>query len=82
MFQQLAGVNTAMYYGPEVMMQAGFGSNENKSAILVSTLPLAIVNFLGSIIVLFFIDNLGRRWILLRTLPFTSFFIALVGLGM
>lgn len=37
--------------------------------VLVCTIPIAALNFLGSIIALGFIDNLGRRGVLLRTLP-------------
>ena len=82
MFQQLCGINTAMYYGPEIMKQAGFGSDDNRAESLYSSLPLAGINAIGGIIALAFIDRCGRRWILLRTLPFVAFFMAVIGLGM
>lgn len=57
MFQQFSGINTAMYYGPEIMKQAGFGSDDDKSTTLISAIPLAAVNMLGTLISLGFIDN-------------------------
>ena len=57
MFQQLTGINTTMYYGPEIMKQAGFGSDKNKTMTLVSAIPLAVLNMIGTIMSLAFIDN-------------------------
>ena len=71
-----------MYYGPDIMVNAGFGDDKHKSTTLVSSLPLAFVNALGGVIACFFIDKLGRRSIMLRTLPFVGFFMGVVGLGM
>ena len=82
MFQQLCGINTAMYYGPEIMKMAGFGDDKHKEAALISSLPLAGVNAVGGIIACFFIDRFGRRWIMLRTLPFVALFMGVIGLGM
>lgn len=82
MFQQLCGINTAMYYGPEIMKVAGFGDDKHKAQTLISALPLAFVNALGGIIALFFIDKMGRRWIMLRSLPFIALFMGIIGLGM
>ena len=57
MFQQLAEINTTMYYGPEIMKQAGFGSDENKAMTLISAIPLAALNMIGTIMSMGFIDN-------------------------
>lgn len=46
-----------MYYGPEIMKQAGFGSDDDKSATLISAIPLAGINVIGTVISLAFIDN-------------------------
>ena len=32
-WQQLSGINTMMYYGPDVMLEAGFGSKENQLSV-------------------------------------------------
>ena len=50
MFQQLCGINTAMYYGPNIMAAAGFGDDKHPSHSLISSLPLAFVNSLGGVI--------------------------------
>lgn len=71
-----------MYYGPEIMKTAGFGNDQHKEQTLISSLPLAGVNAVGGIIALFFIDRLGRRWIMLRTLPFIALFMGVIGVGM
>jgi MFS transporter, SP family, arabinose:H+ symporter len=32
-FQQLTGINAATYYGPNMMKQAGFGDDTNKTSV-------------------------------------------------
>ena len=66
-FQQFVGINTAMYYGPEIMQAIGFDNN-GRSAI-VASLPVAFANMIGSVICIFASDSLGRRSVLLRSIP-------------
>lgn len=56
--QQVTGINTVFYYGPRIFMLAGISSD--KSAIF-STLILAILNVLATIIALPLVDRLGRK---------------------
>lgn len=34
-WQQLIGINTAMYYGPNMMKQAGFGNEEDRTSVFI-----------------------------------------------
>ena len=59
------------------MQMDGF-DDSNRQAILAS-LPIALANFFGSIVAVYVIDVIGRRGILLWSLP--AVFISLVLLG-
>lgn len=56
--QQVTGINTVFYYGPQIFLLAGIASD--KSAIF-STLILAILNVLATIIALPLVDRVGRK---------------------
>jgi sugar porter (SP) family MFS transporter len=56
--QQVTGINTVFYYGPQIFALAGVASD--KSAIF-STFLLAITNVAATIISLFLVDKLGRK---------------------
>eukprot|EP01128_Nolandella_sp_AFSM9_P006713 TRINITY_DN3516_c0_g1_i1.p1 TRINITY_DN3516_c0_g1~~TRINITY_DN3516_c0_g1_i1.p1 ORF type:complete len:368 (+),score=57.42 TRINITY_DN3516_c0_g1_i1:405-1508(+) len=73
--QQLSGINTAMYYSASIMTFAGFSDRE---AIYLSTL-IALANAIFTVISLFLIDSLGRRKVLLWTIPPTALFMSLLG---
>lgn len=45
------------------------GFDSSGEQVLVCTIPIAAVNFIGGLIALALIDNLGRRGVLLKTLP-------------
>ncbi len=56
--QQVTGINTVFYYGPRIFQLAGIASD--KSAIF-STLILAVLNVLATVIALPLVDRLGRK---------------------
>ncbi|MCC2624550.1 MAG: transporter [Burkholderiales bacterium] len=60
--QQFMGINTIMYYGPQIMTEIGLSSGV--TAIL-ATLGVGTCNFLFTIITLLLIDHIGRRKFLL-----------------
>lgn len=70
-----------MYFGPDILQKAGFGSSE-KSSLLVQSLPLALTNALGTVVAIFYIDKLGRRYILLRLIPFIAATLLVLSLGL
>jgi len=56
--QQVTGINTIIYYGPQIFAFAGITSNKNA---IFATLIVAITNVLATIIALVFVDRLGRK---------------------
>jgi len=56
--QQVTGINTIFYYGPQIFALAGISSDQ--SAIF-STLLLAVTNVLATVIALVLVDKLGRK---------------------
>ena len=83
-FQQLVGINTAMYYGPDILITAGLtipGFTDEKAALLLN-IPLAFVNAVGTLIACLYIDKFGRRYLMLRTLPISCFGWLITALGM
>ena len=75
-----------MYYGSEMMKQAGLqieGYSRTESSLLLYLL-LSFINAAGCIIAVFFIDRLGRRYIILRSMPFAaaSWIVTAIGMSM
>lgn len=38
--------------------------------MLIAAIPLAFVNMIGTVIAIFYIEDLGRKYIMIRTIPF------------
>lgn len=73
-----------MYYGPDILITAGLtikGMNADESALLLN-IPLASVNAIGSMIACLYIDQLGRRYLMLRTLPISCLGWLITATGM
>lgn len=56
--QQVTGINTVIYYGPQIFQLAGISSNS--ASILAETL-VGTVNCLSTLIAIFFVDRIGRK---------------------
>jgi sugar porter (SP) family MFS transporter len=56
--QQATGINTIIYYGPEIFALAGTTSNKNA---ILATLIVAATNMLATIIALVLVDRVGRK---------------------
>lgn len=77
MFAQICtGINTIIYYAPTIFKIAGFDSNLNA---IYATTGIGIVNFLMTIIAIFFTDRLGRKPLLYFGL--TGVMLSLLALG-
>lgn len=56
--QQVTGINTIIYYGPQIFSLAGITSNQNA---IFATLLVAVTNVLATIIALVLVDRVGRK---------------------
>jgi sugar porter (SP) family MFS transporter len=56
--QQVTGINTIIYYGPQIFALAGMTSDQ--SAIF-ATFLVAVVNVLATVIALVLVDRIGRK---------------------
>lgn len=56
-FQQLTGINTIVYYGQVVLIEAGFDA----SAALIANVVPGLIGVLGSIASLYMMDRINRR---------------------
>jgi len=56
--QQVTGINTVFYYGPQIFLLAGVRSDK---AAIFSTFLLAILNVLATIVALPLVDRIGRK---------------------
>lgn len=77
MFAQICtGINTIIYYAPTIFKTAGFDSNLNA---IYATTGIGVVNFLMTIVAVFFTDKLGRKPLLYFGL--TGVMLSLFALG-
>ncbi|HTV06287.1 MAG TPA: sugar porter family MFS transporter [Acidobacteriaceae bacterium] len=56
--QQVTGINTIIYYGPQIFTMAGITSN---SHAIFATLLVAVTNVLATVIALVLVDRIGRK---------------------
>jgi SP family galactose:H+ symporter-like MFS transporter len=77
-FQQITGINTIIYYSPEILRMSGYPSA--KAAILAAGI-IGVVNVLITIVSIFLVDRLGRRFLLLFGTAGMAVALALVGLA-
>ncbi len=64
------------------MQKLGFGDADSRSSLLVESLPFTAMNALGTLVAIFYIDRLGRRYILLRMVPFLSASHIMIAVGL
>jgi MFS family permease len=56
--QQVTGINTVIYYGPQIFSLAGITSDK---AAIFATFLVAIVNVFATVIALVLVDRVGRK---------------------
>jgi len=56
--QQVTGINTIIYYGPQIFALAGSASH---SSAIFATFVVAIVNVIGTVVGILLVDRVGRK---------------------
>ena len=56
-FNQLSGINFILYYAPEILEKAGFGTEDS----LFSSIAIGIVNLVFTLVGVYLIDRTGRK---------------------
>jgi len=77
-FQQITGINTIIYYSPEILRMSGYPSA--KAAILAAGV-IGVVNVLISVVAVLLVDRLGRRVLLLLGTAGMAVALAFIGLA-
>ena len=76
-FQQFTGINSIMYYGTQLLGDAGF----SKSAAVIANTLNGLFSVLGLLTGLYLINKINRRTMLLAGFTLTTVFHLLVGLS-
>ena len=74
-----------MYYGPIIIKKTGIKIDSIKDPNtlgIILNIPLAFVNSMGTLLSVFYLDSLGRRYILLKTIPGVTVSLILVSISM
>jgi SP family galactose:H+ symporter-like MFS transporter len=74
--QQITGINTVIYYGPQIFQMAGIAS---ASASILAQSLVGAVNCIMTLVAIFFVDRVGRKPLLYAGL--TGMFLALAALA-
>lgn len=56
--QQVTGINTIIYYGPQIFELAGIASHSNS---ILATFVVAVVNVIGTVVGILLVDRVGRK---------------------
>jgi sugar porter (SP) family MFS transporter len=75
-FQQITGINTIIYYSPEILRLSGYPSA--KAAILAAA-AIGVVNILTTVVSIALVDWLGRRFLLLMSTAGMTVTLGLIG---
>ncbi|MDR7246196.1 sugar porter family MFS transporter [Priestia megaterium] len=73
---QATGVNSIMYYGTEILRQAGFAT----SAALIGNIANGVISVLATIVGIWLLGKVGRRPMMLTGLTGTTVTLLLIGI--
>ena len=77
-FQQVTGINTVIYFAPQIFQAGGLSS---ASAAILATAGVGAVNVALTLVSIWLIDRVGRRALLLWSLGGMAATLALLALG-
>jgi SP family galactose:H+ symporter-like MFS transporter len=77
-FQQVTGINTIIYYAPEIFQKAGF---DKGTTALAATIGIGVINVLSTLIAMWLVDRLGRKPLLLAGLAGMTTSLAALGVA-
>jgi SP family arabinose:H+ symporter-like MFS transporter len=75
-FGQLSGVNIIVYYGPKILVAAGYANG----AALLGQVAFGLINLIFTLIAMGIIDRLGRRPLLIKGMAAVTAALAVMGL--
>ncbi len=75
-FGQLSGVNIVVYYGPKILVAAGYAHG----AALLGQVAFGFINLVFTVIAMAIIDSSGRRPLLIKGMAAVTAALALIGL--
>ncbi len=76
-FQQFTGINSIMYYGSQLLEDAGF----SQEAAVIANIANGLFSVLGITVGILLMNRVNRRTMLLAGFTLTTFFHVLVGLS-
>jgi SP family arabinose:H+ symporter-like MFS transporter len=74
-FSQVTGINAIMYYAPEIFKSTG----DATSSALMQTVLVGVINVLFTLVAIKYVDNWGRRTLLLAGTAGMAVCLAIVG---
>ena len=75
-FQQVTGINTIIYYAPQIFQMAGLSS---ATIALAATIGIGVLNVLSTLIAIWLVDRVGRKPLLLIGLVGMTASLAVLG---
>jgi SP family arabinose:H+ symporter-like MFS transporter len=75
MFSQFSGINSIMYYAPEIFKAAGSGTD----SAFVQTVTIGAVNLIFTFVAIMFVDKAGRKPLLIAGTAVQAISLSLVG---
>ena len=77
-FQQVTGINTIIYYAPQIFQKAGLDS---ATTALAATIGIGVINVLSTLIAIWLVDRVGRKPLLLAGLAGMTVSLAALGVA-